>query len=130
VPLPFTPSRMVCSGLATLPRSKVMPCAVPSLCTSTSVHALSAFTHLTPTPCSPPETLYALLSNLPPAWTSVRITSTAGRPLILGLSDFIGSTGMPRPSSTTVHEPSTPSRISTWLAKPAIASSIELSTHS
>ena len=30
-----------------------------------------------PTPCSPPEILYALLSNFPPAWSSVSATSAA-----------------------------------------------------
>src|ERR1035438_7802211 len=34
---------------------------------SSSKRSESAFTQLTPTPCRPPETLYELESNLPPA---------------------------------------------------------------
>ena len=131
VPLP-EPGRSpaLCSGSLTAPRSKPMRCSVPSFSTSTSVHSLSAFTHFTPTPCRPPDTLYAPLSNLPPACTSVRITSTAGRPLMAGFSCFIGSTGMPRPSSLTLQLPSTPSTTVTAVAKPAMHSSMALSTHS
>ena len=40
-------------------------------------------TTLTPTPCRPPETLYELLSNFPPAWSSVMMTSAAERPVSL-----------------------------------------------
>ena len=48
----------------------------------------------------------------------------------LTLSLFIGSIGMPLPSSTTVHEPSTPIRTVIVDAKPAMTSSIALSTTS
>jgi len=53
------------------------------------------------------------------------ITSTAGTPSVGWMS-----TGMPRPSSTTVTEPSLLIVTSMLLAKPASASSIELSTTS
>ena len=48
----------------------------------------------TPTPCRPPETAYALPSNLPPACSTVSATSTPGF-LSLGCR----STGKPRPLS-------------------------------
>ncbi|MBO8525786.1 hypothetical protein INO75_14435 [Staphylococcus aureus] len=34
-----------------------------------------------PTPCKPPDTLYPPPPNLPPACKTVKITSTAGRPI-------------------------------------------------
>src|SRR5436309_3099641 len=52
-----------------------------------------------PTPWSPPETLYAECSNLPPACSTVSTTSAAGRPLSLWMS-----TGIPRPLSPTEQE--------------------------
>ena len=55
-------------------------------------------------------------------------TSTADLPLRLGSSWRMASTGMPRPSSMTVHDPSASMATLTVVAKPAIASSIELST--
>ena len=58
----------------------------------------------TPTPCRPPETLYELLSNLPPACSSVMMTSAAER-----FSSLCRSTGMPRPLSSTVTE------LSVWI---------------
>src|SRR5512143_897252 len=61
----------------------------------------SAFTTDAPTPWRPPEDLYAVWSNLPPAWSVQRIVSIAGR-LVLGWM----STGMPRPLSVTVIPPS------------------------
>ena len=61
----------------------------------------SALTTDTPTPCSPPETLYEFWSNLPPAWSWVMMTSAAETP-----SSSWMPTGMPRPLSVTVHEPS------------------------
>ena len=36
----------------------------------------------TPTPCRPPDTLYALWSNLPPAWSLVSTTSVAETPFV------------------------------------------------
>ena len=71
-----------------------------------------------------------LASNLPPACTSVKITSTAGRPSIAGFSCFIGSMGMPRPSALTEQEPSTPMLTTMELAYPAMTSSMALSTAS
>ena len=64
-------------------------------------HFDSALTHDTPTPCRPPETLYAEPSspNLPPAWRTVSTTSAAGLP-----SFFMIPVGMPRPLSATVTE--------------------------
>lgn len=46
--------------------------------TVTSRYSDKALTTETPTPCNPPETLYVSLSNLPPAWSTVMTTSTAG----------------------------------------------------
>ena len=60
-----------------------------------------AFTTETPTPCKPPETLYESLSNLPPAPILVITTSSAETPSFL-----CRSTGIPRPLSSTVTEPS------------------------
>ncbi len=68
---------------------------------STTSHSLSALTTLTPTPCSPPETLYVVRSNFPPACSVVMASSTPGTPSV-GWT----STGIPRPSSDTVTEPS------------------------
>jgi len=42
-----------------------------------------AFTTETPTPWSPPETLYELSSNFPPEWRVVRINSAADIPSFL-----------------------------------------------
>ena len=84
-----------------------------------------AFTTETPTPWSPPETLYASFSNLPPAWSIVITTSAADFP-----SFSCMSVGMPRPLSTTVTLLSTWIVTSILLQKPACASSIELSTTS
>ena len=74
---------------------------LPSFWTSTSTRIESALTTETPTPCRPPETAYALPSNLPPACSMVSATS---------MPDFFSfgwmSTGMPRPLSTTRTPPS------------------------
>src|SRR4030042_727460 len=69
--------------------------------THASSHSESPFTQDTPTPCSPPDTLYALLSNFPP---ECNVVSTSSKPdfLYFGCS----RTGIPRPSSSTVTEPS------------------------
>jgi hypothetical protein len=50
----------------------------PDLWISTAIRVESAFTTETPTPCRPPETAYALPSNLPPACRTVSATSTPG----------------------------------------------------
>ena len=60
-----------------------------------------ALTTETPTPCSPPDTLYESWSNLPPACNCVIITSAADFFSILCVS-----TGIPLPSSLTVIDPS------------------------
>lgn len=83
----------------------------------------SAFTQETPTPCSPPDTLYEPLSNLPPAWSTVITTSSAD------LCSFsCRSTGIPRPLSCTTMELSWFIVTSMCVQKPASASSMELST--
>ena len=64
-------------------------------------HSDRALTTETPTPCSPPETLYELSSNLPPACSTVMMTSAADLP-----SSAWVSTGMPRPSSETLTDSS------------------------
>ena len=98
---------------------------LPSLDIASSRFSDKALTTETPTPCKPPETLYELSSNLPPACKTVIITSAAGF-----FSSGCMSTGMPLPLSETVTELST--FISTVIASqcPAKASSIELSTTS
>ena len=65
------------------------------------------------------------LPNLPPECSTVRTTSTAGRP-----SFSMIATGMPRPLSITVTELSGWIRTVTSVQKPASASSTELSTTS
>ena len=81
-----------------------------------------AFTHDTPTPCKPPETLYESLSNLPPACSTVITTSRADF-----CSFSITPVGIPRPSSFTVTEPSSSMITSILEQNPTSASSIELS---
>ena len=98
---------------------------LPSRCISARKSLESAFTHDTPTPWSPPETLYESLLNLPPAWRTVITTSKADFP-----SFSWRSTGIPRPSSVTVIELSSFIITSILLQCPARASSIELSTTS
>ncbi len=99
---------------------------MPSRYTSTFSHSESAFTQVTPTPWRPPDTLYAFDSNFPPAWSFVITTSRVSMPSTVGW----GPTGMPEPLSTTVTE------LSVWMvtlissARPAMASSTELSTTS
>ena len=101
---------------------------VPSRCTSATTRTDNAFTTLTPTPCRPPDTLYPSPPNFPPACSTVSTTSSALLPLCG--PDGYGSTGMPRPLSTTSHEPSGCNVTMILLQKPAIASSTELSTTS
>ncbi len=99
----------------------------PSRSISSRSRVERALTTETPTPWSPPETLYPPPSpNLPPACSVVRTTSAADFPLYLG----IGPMGMPRPSSATRIPPSARTVTSIWVQKPAIASSTALSTTS
>src|SRR3954470_103432 len=90
-------------------------------------HSESAFTTDTPTPCRPPDTLYELESNLPPACSSVMTISAAER---LASSSSLMPVGMPRPLSSTEIE------LSVWIVStissqyPARASSTALSTTS
>ena len=64
VVLAFCPFLSLAFGIP-LSNSIVWTC--PSLLISATSHEERAFTQETPTPCNPPETLYALFSNLPPA---------------------------------------------------------------
>src|SRR5271157_667060 len=95
---------------------------LPSRWTSILIHSERALTTLMPTPCSPPETVYAFFSNLPPACRELDTTSRADLP------DACLSVGMPLPSSWTQTDPSLQSVILIFLQYPANASSIELST--
>ena len=99
----------------------------PSRNTWTVSFSESAFTTETPTPCRPPEIRYPPPPNLPPAFSVVRTTSTAGR---RSLAFGMGFTGMPRPLSSTEQPPSFNRRTTIRSQNPAIASSIELSTTS
>src|SRR5215469_11785157 len=99
----------------------------PSRQISSSSSSLRAFTQETPTPCSPPETLYVEESNFAPACSLV-ITTCAADTFSPSIS--MSSTGMPRPSSTTVTELSVSIVTSIFVAYPASASSTELSTTS
>ena len=73
-----SPKTLRCSTVS--PCSNRAKCSLPSRHTRSSNHTDNAFTTDTPTPCKPPETLYELLSNLPPAWSCVMITSAADTP--------------------------------------------------
>ena len=77
VPVPFV-LPMISSFFVVSPRSKAMWCRLPSRSTHTSSFSERAFTTDTPTPCSPPDTLYVALSNFPPAWSIESATSTPG----------------------------------------------------
>ena len=85
----------------TSPASKRTRWSLPPVLTSASRNTDKALTTDEPTPCRPPETLYESESNFPPACNSVKITSIAARP-----SRCIMPTGIPRPLSVTVAEPS------------------------
>src|SRR5450830_96488 len=89
----------------------------------------SAFTHETPTPCRPPDTLYEFWSNLPPACSSV-ITISAAERFGSCLSSIFRPVGTPRPLSVIEIELS--EWIVTWISVqcPASDSSIELSSTS
>ena len=90
-----------------------------------SIHSETALTAETPTPCNPPDTLYASLSNFPPACSFVIMTSAAEIPN----SSWI-PTGMPLPKSLTDKEPSVLILTSTKSFCPARCSSTALSTTS
>ena len=124
VPVPFT-LPITSSFFFVSPLSNAMWCFLPSRSTHTSSFFDSAFTTDTPTPCNPPETLYVLLSNLPPACRTVSATSTPGFFSVLWMS-----TGMPRPLSATVMALFSWIVTSILVQKPASASSTELSTTS
>src|SRR6478672_11654353 len=121
-PSPTTPS-----GATATPSRNSMKCSLPCRQMRHLSQLESALTTETPTPCSPPETLYEFWSNLPPAWSSV-ITISAAE--LLRSSSSLMSVGMPRPLSTTEME------LSVWITTlmssqwPANASSIALSTTS
>src|SRR5258708_22876854 len=72
----------------------------PSRQISSSSSSLSAFTQETPTPCSPPETLYVEESNFPPACSVVITTCAAGS--LSPSSNVISSSALPPPLSTPV----------------------------
>jgi hypothetical protein len=110
-------------------RPRAYDCAhvEPSRWISAVIFSESALTTETPTPWRPPEIRYPPPPNFPPAFSVVSATSTAGRrSLALG----IGLTGIPAPSSCT-ETLSSACRVTTIFdARPAIASSTELSTTS
>ena len=100
-------------------------CSLPSRAIVSVSAPERALTTDTPTPCRPPATLYELSSNLPPACSTVMMTSAAER-----FSSLWMSVGMPRPLSVTVTDSSAwmvTTMRSQW---PPRASSIELSTTS
>mmetsp|Transcript_3535 Transcript_3535/g.8517 ORF Transcript_3535/g.8517 Transcript_3535/m.8517 type:complete len:223 (+) Transcript_3535:1809-2477(+) len=111
------------------PLSNRMACPFPPLSTTTSTDSDKAFTTEIPTPCNPPLTLYPpappRFSNFPPACKTVR---TVSRALIFVFG--CTSVGIPRPSSTTVQDPSGLMVVEIKVACPAKASSTELSTTS
>ena len=118
-------SPIILSGSTGSPFLNSMACALPSRRMVNLNQSDKAFTTDTPTPCKPPETLYELASNFPPACSMVIMTSAAERPS----SGWI-SVGTPRPLSVTLIE------LSVWMTTfislqyPANASSIALSTTS
>jgi len=99
---------------------------MPSRQTVTCSSSLSALTTLSPTPWSPPLTVYPDPSppNLPPACSTVSTVSSADLPVPGWVA-----VGTPRPSSDTCTQP--PTR-SIWMrtvdAWPPCTSSIALST--
>ena len=118
-------SARVRSGVTTSPWANAIACTAPSRYTVTSSRFDNALVTDTPTPCSPPEKLYAPplpLSNLPPACNRVNTISTTGTP-----SSGCNPTGMPRPSSSTTTRPSGSSVTSMRVACAPSASSAALS---
>mmetsp|Transcript_21966 Transcript_21966/g.54303 ORF Transcript_21966/g.54303 Transcript_21966/m.54303 type:complete len:268 (-) Transcript_21966:13-816(-) len=114
-------------GSVIFPHENPTRCRIPSPHTSAVSEVESALTTETPTPWSPPETLYPPCSapNFPPAWSTVRTVSSA---LFCVLATF--PTGIPRPLSTTAMRPSLRILISIAEQNPASASSTALSTTS
>jgi hypothetical protein len=127
VPL-FRSSRVafrVASSETTAPCAKAIVATCDSRHVVTSSRDASALVTLTPTPCSPPEKLYAdapPLSNLPPACRRVKTSSRTGR-----FSSGCRPKGMPRPSSAIETEPSAWSTTSMRAPCPPSASSAALS---
>src|SRR5690606_19845940 len=91
----------------------------------TSRRSDSALTTDTPTPCTLPETACDLLSNFPPASSTVGAPSTPGFFIVV-----CSCTGQPRPASSTRSPPSASHVTSSRVACPATASSTALSTTS
>ena len=120
--LPKVGSRPFSSSTTGTPFSYLSWWIKPSLLISTSIYVDSAFTTDEPTPCRPPLVLYTELSNLPPACSVENTTRAADTPLACI------PTGIPRPLSSTVHEPFF-SRVTLMVSQaPARCSSTELST--
>ena len=127
VPLRRSPAAALrnASGSTTSPPENAIVATWPARQTVTSRRRASALVTLTPTPCRPPEKLYAPaapLSNLPPACSRVKTISTT-----LTFSSGCRPNGMPRPSSDTLTEPSPCSVTSIARPWPASASSAALS---
>src|SRR5579863_7318416 len=77
VPVLRAPTVPTTSSLEwTLPSLKLMLYSLPPRLIQHSRCPESALTTETPTPCRPPENLYVLSENLPPACRRVRINST------------------------------------------------------
>ena len=119
---PITGSRPSTSSTTGFPYAYLSWWISPPLLTITVNCVDNAFTTEDPTPCSPPLVLYALLSNFPPAWSVVNTTRSALTPF------WCIPTGMPRPLSEMVAEPSASSVTRISLHSPARCSSTELST--
>ncbi len=115
------------NGPVGLPRSNLCSNTLLFCLIWISSHSDSAFTTDTPTPCNPPDILYAFDSNFPPACSSVRTTSAAER---FSGSPGWRSVGIPLPSSVTVQLPSWWRITSMLLQCPARDSSTLLSTTS
>src|SRR5260364_141402 len=94
------PSAISVTRFCAMPRLNSIKCFLPLRRTVKRNHCDKAFTHETPTPCRPPETLSLFWSNLPPACSSV-ITISAALRLGSCLSSSLTSVGMPRPLSST-----------------------------
>ena len=86
----------VVMGATALPRLYSWWWILPPRWTVASTFSERALTTDIPTPWRPEETLYPPPPNLPPAWSTVMTTSSAGF-FCLGMM----STGIPRPLSET-----------------------------
>ncbi len=127
VPLrsPSSKSRIGSKSPMASPCLNFMYHSLPSRRIFNSRYSDNALTTDTPTPCKPPDTLYELSSNLPPACSCVIITCAAET-----FSSSCSPTGIPRPLSFTVTEPSAFNITSMRSQYPANDSSIALSTTS